>query len=483
MAAAIEEWSSYELDLTPASLRQLDQIVDEGLATDTESAAKVGAYAGAVFAKQYDGNWAFHDSTGWVVMFPAMGSGDGEPPMLAIQNVVHSCIPGKSTFAEVHDAFLEETGTDGPRISEETDEESGDDSLLEEVSDEEMATYREHATSLAEQWPEYDLDFTPESLERLDELVKAEYDYPDAETDEAFVSLEDTSSIEHAWAGAGKPLNADKLVLEGFRNKLEWETAGDIEISVIVNDEKMAAETSSPLYGGRIDDMPFSVSISGPLSVEELRSKLSEDVDFLHYIGHVETDGFKCTDGVLHLKEADVEVTPAAFFLNACQSYEQGIEMVRAGSMGGIVTVSDVINQNATHLGQLVAKLLNHGFSLRSALGIAKRENLVGNQYLVVGDGGTQIAQSVAGTPYVVAIESIRSDLFEVTIEGYPSVEKGMGALFYPLLEGVDRHYLNTGAMDSFLVGRGDLDEFISRQNTPLFYEGELHWSNEFSLY
>lgn len=299
---------------------------------------------------------------------------------------------------------------------------------------------------------------------------------------EEFVSLEDTDSIEHAWAGGGRPVDADKLLREGIDNRLSWESSGEIEISVVCNDPKMSAEAANTIYDGK-EEMPFNVTFSGPLTVSGLRDELAKDVDFLHYIGHVDESGFQCEDGVLELGSEDVDVRVGSFFLNACQSYQQGVEMVRAGSIGGIVTLSDVVNDGAMHMGQLVARLLNEGFSLRSALKVAREERHVGNQYLVVGDGGSGITQSKSGTPYLLSVESIQSNLFEMEIRGYPCVERGMGSLITPYLEGSDTHYLNTGTIDSFILSRSSLSSYLSRQRNPVFLNGELYWSDEFSLF
>jgi len=180
---AIDQWPSYDLDGSPESLRQLDTIVDEGLATDVLDAAKIGSYAGSVFATQYDGRWAYHDETGWVIVFGT--DDDDETPILALQNVVHSCIPGSATFAEVHDSFLASTDTAGPQLADGSDSDGEGDSLSEAVSEEELAAYHDRATALADEWPDYELDLSPESLERLDELVETEFEYPQSDADPA----------------------------------------------------------------------------------------------------------------------------------------------------------------------------------------------------------------------------------------------------------------------------------------------------------
>jgi len=147
------------------------------------------------------------------------------------------------------------------------------------------------------------------------------------------------------------------------------------------------------LYGLR-DMVQFDIEVRHDLTREEMRETLQSDVDFLHYIGHVDDRGMQCTDDYLDLTAEDLDVGVSAFLLNACQSYQQGEALVHRGSRGGIVTLSDVANSPATQLGRIIARLMNSGFNLRAALYVAKRELITGHQYIVVGDGGTTICHS-----------------------------------------------------------------------------------------
>ncbi|MFB6137253.1 MAG: hypothetical protein ABEJ42_02785, partial [Halobacteriaceae archaeon] len=195
-------------------------------------------------------------------------------------------------------------------------------------------------------------------------------------------------SLELAWVAEGAPIGGSKPTVTAYRNGLEREPAtGAIDITVVCNDPRMSEEedTVSAVYGAR-DALPFDVEVHRQLTAEELRDVLAEPTDFLHYIGHIDGDGFECADGRLDAGSID-EVGVDAFLLNACQSYDQGMSLIEAGSIGGVVTLRDVVNSGAVEMGETTARLLNRGFSLRAALTIAADEQIVGNQYLVVGDG------------------------------------------------------------------------------------------------
>jgi len=163
-----------------------------------------------------------------------------------------------------------------------------------------------------------------------------------ADTD--FVRPEPVDTVEHAWVGAGVPLDANKATLDAYHRRLEAGAVEQSRISVLVvcNDEQMREEGEvADLYGLR-DMVQFDIEVRHDLTREEMRETLQSDVDFLHYIGHDDDRGMQCTDDYLDLTAEDLDVGVSAFLLNACQSYQQGEALVHRGSRGGIVTLSDV---------------------------------------------------------------------------------------------------------------------------------------------
>ncbi len=297
-----------------------------------------------------------------------------------------------------------------------------------------------------------------------------------------YVQPERDGSLEQAWVGDGTPVGASKSSTQAYRNRLDRSPAnGDITISVICNDAKMADERDvvESVYGSRVE-VPFEVDRHYDLSVEELRDVLQRPTEFFHYIGHIDEDGFECRDGKLDVSEVD-SVGMDSFLLNACQSYEQGEHLVDAGAIGGIVTLADVVNSGAVEMGGALARLLNRGFSLRSALDLARDESVIGNQYIVVGDGGLSVTQAGGFMPNVCEIRKV-SDEYELEYLTYPNTEHGMGTLIAPAIEGNEQYYLSSGTIDTFSISRVGLSQFLSMEDTPVILAGELHWSNSLTV-
>jgi len=303
-------------------------------------------------------------------------------------------------------------------------------------------------------------------------------------TDADFVRPEPVDTVEHAWVGAGVPLDANKATLDAYHRRLEAGAVEQSRISVLVvcNDEQMREEGEvADLYGLR-DMVQFDIEVRHDLTREEMRETLQSDVDFLHYIGHVDDRGMQCTDEYLDLTAADLDVGVSAFLLNACQSYQQGEALVHRGSRGGIVTLSDVANSPATQLGRIVARLMNSGFNLRTALHVAKRELITGHQYIVVGDGGTTICQSRSGIAPVVELKEMNSGRYNVRIEAFPNGPYGLGTMTLANITASELNYYVPKKISIDDVSGESVENFINLETLPVFLHDELHWSDRLDL-
>jgi len=298
-----------------------------------------------------------------------------------------------------------------------------------------------------------------------------------------YVQVESDDAIEQAWVGDETPIGVSKATPEAYRNRFDRDpSTGDIAITVVCNDDRMDKERDivDEVYGSRAD-LPFEVSVERDLRTDELADVLAEPAEFLHYVGHIDDAGFRCADGTLDADTLD-DVGVDAFLLNACQSYDQGAKLIEAGAIGGIATLSDVINSGAVRIGSTVARLLNCGFPLRAALEVAKGESIVGSQYLVIGDGGLTIAQAESGTPVLAEIDSGRDDQYELELNAYATTSGGMGGMFMPILESHNEFFLNSGELEPIELSKSELQEFLELENLPLRIDGELVWSSEVTL-
>jgi hypothetical protein len=298
----------------------------------------------------------------------------------------------------------------------------------------------------------------------------------------SYVEPTRTESLEQAWVGDETPIGASKATPQAYRNRLaRGHSTGDISITVVCNDTEMAEERDlvDDVYGSR-EELPFEITAHKNLTRDELRTVLETDVDFLHYIGHIEPDGFECANGKLDAAKMN-EVGVDAFLLNGCQSYDQGMALIDGGAIGGIVTLSDVINTGAVKIGSALARLLNNGFPLRAALEVAKDEDIMGGQYIVVGDGGMSVTQVEGGTPTIYELEKVNAT-YEVTLKSYVTTAEGMGSLIIPNIDNVDNYYLNSGTVGTFSLSKSELLDFLYLDNMPIQIKGCLYWSDEISV-
>ncbi|MBO4247176.1 hypothetical protein IL252_05000 [Halomicrobium sp. IBSBa] len=301
--------------------------------------------------------------------------------------------------------------------------------------------------------------------------------------DQTVFTPEPADSIEQTYVGDGIPLGASKMSVEEYDRRLEFDASSGerTRILVVCNDPQMSDENVvGDIYGTR-EWIEFDITTREQVTTDELATLLTTDADFFHYIGHVDPDGIRCTDG--HLDAETLEsVGVNAFLLNACQSYSQGRALIDGGAIGGIVTLTDVLNKTATEIGRTVARLLNQGFSLLSMLGLLKKRNRLAQRYMVVGDGNETLVESESGAPYSVDIERLCSGKFDVSVDVYPTKHYALGSIFRPYITSSTTHYLNSGRIDSFEVNESDLGEFLEMQLFPVVSGDSLYWSSEFTL-
>jgi hypothetical protein len=295
----------------------------------------------------------------------------------------------------------------------------------------------------------------------------------------SYVQPEATDSLEQSWIGDGAPIGASKATTNAFYNRLDRTPAdGNIGITVVCNDPRMADERDvvDEVYASQ-GELPFDVRVHHDLTRTELREVLSTEADLLHYIGHIDGEGFECADGKLDATTLTA-AGPDAFLLNACQSYEQGSALIDAGAIAGIVTLSDVINSGAVRMGRMLARLLNRGFTVGSALEVARDDSIIGDQYTIIGDSSLSLARTDGGPPNVCHIRR-RADGYELEWETHPSTSFGMGSLVIPLLNDVNEYHLWSGDSRTFDLTRSELQRFLSLETVPVKIDGSLVWSDE----
>lgn len=296
--------------------------------------------------------------------------------------------------------------------------------------------------------------------------------------------LPSVPTIEHAYIGSGRPLGVNKCSVSALRRRLDYTPAEEpgISVRIVCNDEAMADEDIVEEYYGLRELVQFDVTVDYGLTQRELRRVLESDVDFLHYVGHIDAEGIACADGKFDARTLDA-VGVDSFLLNACSSYEQGRALVDAGGQCGVVTTSRISNTVATAMGRTLARALNSGFTFRSALSIADEHHPTSYRYLVLGDGGMQLVQSRSGMPYSLSMEQDTNwDAEEYCIGAsvYPASGYGPGSTISPHIDGADT-YLPFGHIGTWTLSKEELQEFLYKEIVPVSINGRFCWSDELS--
>jgi hypothetical protein len=277
------------------------------------------------------------------------------------------------------------------------------------------------------------------------------------------------------WFGPGAPIDAFKTTPAAFENRRtyrgRWERP--LSVTVVLNDDAMSDEHAavSEIYRDRSADLPLAVTVEEDLSRAALASVFETPTDFVHYIGHCDQDGLECADGSLSVSTLEAS-RARTFFLNACGSYHEGLELVERGSVGGAVTLTDVLDRQAAKVGTAFARLLVHGFGLEPAMQLSRRRIMMGKDYATVGDGTYTLAPS-SGSPVVGWLEH-RADGYTLSCEAVSARQNG--DTFVPPFASEPVLHGRTAEAD---LSATRCIEVLRADSFPVIYEGDFHWSTD----
>jgi hypothetical protein len=281
----------------------------------------------------------------------------------------------------------------------------------------------------------------------------------------------------HGWLADGAPIDVFKSIPAAYENRFDYlgRSTDSISVVAVLNDPEMADEhaDAAEIYRQRGEELEIDISVREHLTREELADVFEGSHDFVHYIGHCEADGLRCADGnlpIASLSESNAQV----FFLNACGSFNEGVELVEQGSVAGAVTFNKVLDSQAARVGTAFARLLIHGFSIEHALQLARRRIMMGKDYTVVGDGTHTLTQSNEVAPSSAVLErrsgdqfSLEYDVSSPTLFGSNYRCKGLGDSAVRLL----------GNPTEAVLPKERLPEFLETADTAVIYDGDIHWS------
>ena len=253
--------------------------------------------------------------------------------------------------------------------------------------------------------------------------------------------------------------------------------ADDAPLSVVtvLNDAGMSREyeEAARIYEDHTG-RDVAVTVEKHLTVERLRAVFESRHDLVHYIGHCDADGLRCSDG--HLATSDLRESNAeAFILNACGSFYEGLDLVRQGSTAGAVTFEKVLDKHAARVGTAFARLLVYGFSIERALALARRRVIVGTDYTVVGDGTHALTRSGADVPLAARLVEDEGS-FTLTYEA--SSPRVAGGRYRPPAE-VESGARLHGSAGEVSFDAEEVTSLLARIDLPVVYDGDIRWSEE----
>ncbi|NEU59235.1 hypothetical protein [Halorussus sp. MSC15.2] len=287
-------------------------------------------------------------------------------------------------------------------------------------------------------------------------------------------------TVGRAWVGDGVPVGVNKLTSGSLHRSLDVDPdPSPIQIHVVCNDPAMQAERTVSEYYQLNERHQFDITVHANVETGELRALLEQDADFLHYIGHVTDDGIVCPDGHLDT-EVLSNVSVKAFLLNACDSHEQGRQLVEAGSLGGIITLSDVADTVATRAGTQLARLLAAGHTLHTSTTVLQTHLLSGTNWLTIGNATLSLCHSQSGVPLYLRILEAEDGIFKSEISTFVSPSHGLGSAIKLRIDSETR-YLVSGKLDTFDLPAAELDKILEGDIIPVDYDKERYWSDEIS--
>ncbi|WP_293028604.1 hypothetical protein [Natronococcus sp.] len=287
------------------------------------------------------------------------------------------------------------------------------------------------------------------------------------------------TTIEQCWDDGTLPKIMAKTPLSAFYNDINRTLRSTpIEIQVVCNDPGMNEELAAlySTYGNR-EGLSFDIELHHDLTVRELAEVLEQTSDFVHYIGHTEENGFRCADGYLDAWSLD-SVGAKAFLLNSCRSYEQGLALLEAGSVGGIATLNDINNADAIRIGSTIAQLLNQGFPLYAAANMVRAKNRVGGSYQILGKGTTTVSQSKIGLPVRLSLTQSERQ-YHLRLKAYAKERLQIGSTYQPYLSSTDAYHLLPKEVGPITVSKSDFAKITDMGEAAILLDDKIKMAND----
>lgn len=201
------------------------------------------------------------------------------------------------------------------------------------------------------------------------------------------------------WFSSGYPVDAVKSSQEAFESRRRFDIAKGKRASMLIicNESSMAGEAceiKKELAGAKCD-----VEVLYGAGVNEFSDAFSTGYNIVEFIGHCCEDGFRCSDGYAHASDVDENHT-AMFFFNSCSSHAEALRLMEKGSACGIAAMFRMLEDAAMDVSRNFYRMFGAGYSALASLNAAKDCSVLGNEYLLLGDGTYSCFESEGARPF-----------------------------------------------------------------------------------
>ena len=282
----------------------------------------------------------------------------------------------------------------------------------------------------------------------------------------------------HGWLADGVPIDVFKSTHRAFEHRARYpEDPQSLSVVAVLNDKRMVDEynDAAQIYESGPAGLDIDVTVEKRTTRAELADVFESHHDLVHYIGHCDESGLRCVDGNLDIDDIE-ESNVETFFLNACGSYYEGLELVEKGSVAGAVTFDKVLDGHAARVGTTFVRLLINGFSLERALALARRRIIMGKDYTVVGDGTHLLTEPGIPVPAVGTVDENDDGTYHLDYD--TNSPRVAGGTYAPPFSDDQRSHL-LGTTQRTDLSAADLSDFLDRTDMPIIYDGDIHWSSD----
>lgn len=206
-------------------------------------------------------------------------------------------------------------------------------------------------------------------------------------------------SASNYWFSSGYPVDAVKSSHQALESRRRFDIAKGrgASLLIICNESSMEGEARAiekELIGAKCD-----VEILRDASAREFADAFSTGYNIVEFIGHCTEDGFKCGDRHVHASDI-VEDHTAMFFFNSCSSHSEALRLMEKGSACGIAAMFRMLEDAALDVSRNFYRMFGAGYSALTSLNAAKECSVLGNEYLLLGDGTYSCFESSGALPF-----------------------------------------------------------------------------------